>query len=174
MNINVILMYNFLNKKICSDNHGKTKECAATYDQTHLLSFCVSEQSCEPDWLQFDGSCYYLSLVKSDWHKARSACTKKGADLAVITSEREQIFLTTKSAASPSRLFWIGLHDSTDEGAWEWVDGTNYESSYKSWKEGEPNDHYGDEDCAHMWTAGEWNDALCSNGQRYAICEKKL
>ncbi|XP_063787580.1 hepatic lectin-like isoform X2 [Pseudophryne corroboree] len=151
-----------------------TSSTSQTVSKAELDGFNKTEKSCDPGWLQFDGSCYYLTLSKSNWNKSRSVCIKKGADLAVITSEREQNFLTTKSAANYGKRFWIGLHDAIEEGVWIWVDGTNYEASYTSWKEGEPNDHFGDEDCVHLWTAGEWNDVYCTYDDSYAICEKKL
>ncbi|XP_075049902.1 hepatic lectin-like [Mixophyes fleayi] len=150
---------------------NKVIQVSSLIDQ---LKTSVKKKPCEVGWLHFDDSCYYLSLVKSNWQKARDGCIKKEADLAVITSEREQIFLNAKSNAGVIRRFWIGLHDIDEEGAWTWVDGSNYETSYKFWKEGEPNDHLEGEDCGHMWTNGEWNDVPCTYDQCYAICEKKL
>ncbi|XP_050186562.1 hepatic lectin-like [Myiozetetes cayanensis] len=69
--------------------------------------------------------------------------------------------------------FWIGLSDRNSEGIWEWIDGTDYGSSFTFWKEGEPNDSGGNEDCAHLWLGGRWNDVHC-NYECFFICEKKL
>ncbi|KAM8972468.1 hepatic lectin-like [Pelodytes ibericus] len=128
---------------------------------------------CDSGWLQFAGSCYYLSLVRSNWMKARSTCVGKQSDLAVITSEEEQQFLMSEATGKKGQRFWIGLSDVEDEGKWTWVDGSDYENSYQHWKKGEPNDHQSSEDCAHMLTNGDWNDVHCVNEQYYAICEKK-
>ncbi|XP_069802337.1 hepatic lectin-like isoform X2 [Dendropsophus ebraccatus] len=139
-----------------------------------MNDFRAKEKTCEAGWKQFDDSCYSLTVFKASWMKTRSSCLKKGADLAVITSEREQIFLRTFSDASTSKRYWIGLHDMDEEGSWTWVDGTDYETSYKKWKKGEPNDHDEGEDCVHLWSFGEWNDVHCPYDNAYGICEKNL
>ncbi|XP_068130528.1 hepatic lectin-like isoform X2 [Hyperolius riggenbachi] len=126
--------------------------------------------TCETGWIEFEGSCYFLTSTKSNWMKARSACVGKNADLAVITSENEQKFLSAKTGNTE---YWIGLTDNEEEGKWTWVDGTQYSSSYKSWKPGEPSQS-GNEDCAHMWTKGLWNDKICTHEHYFAICEKKI
>ncbi|XP_063787578.1 hepatic lectin-like isoform X4 [Pseudophryne corroboree] len=126
--------------------------------------------SCGPNWERFECSCYYFSYIKSNWMKARAMCIGRDSDLTVITSEAEQNFVSAKTKNIP---FWIGLNDIKEEGKWEWLDGTNYTSSYKAWKKGEPNDQ-GKEDCVYLWTNGEWNDMTCSHDKYFAICEKKL
>ncbi|XP_075049898.1 hepatic lectin-like [Mixophyes fleayi] len=127
--------------------------------------------SCDPNWEHFECSCYYFSSMKSDWMKARALCIGKSSDLVVITSEKEQKFLSAKTKNSP---YWIGLSDIKEEGKFNWVDGTEYTSSYKSWMKDEPNDQGKKEDCAHMWMNGDWNDKICSHDQNFAICEKKF
>ncbi|KAM4749165.1 hepatic lectin-like [Rhinophrynus dorsalis] len=138
------------------------------------LEAATKKETCEANWLEFEGSCYYISQTKSNWMKARSVCERKQSYLAVITSENEQKFLTEKTATGIGSRYWIGLNDMEEEGVWTWVDGTNYTTSYKFWKKGEPNNDKRNEDCAHMWTRGEWNDVHCTYDQCYAICEKKL
>lgn len=127
--------------------------------------------TCEIGWQQFQTSCYFLTSRKSNWMKARSTCVSKHADLAVITSEGEQKFLSGKTGSNPH---WIGLTDNEEEGKWTWLDGTDYASSYKSWMPNEPNDDNKNEDCAHMWTNGNWNDKKCSHDEFFAVCEKKI
>ncbi|KAM3926804.1 hepatic lectin-like [Leptodactylus fuscus] len=138
-----------------------------------MNDFRGKEKTCEAGWKKFDTSCYYLTIVKDEWSKTRSTCLAKEADLAVVTSDREQIFLSSYSGASSSKWYWIGLHDMEDEGTWIWVDGTNFETSYKHWKKGEPNNYQDNEHCGHFWSSGEWNDAPCDS-EAYGICEKKL
>uniref|UniRef100_A0A803Y4S9 C-type lectin domain-containing protein n=1 Tax=Meleagris gallopavo TaxID=9103 RepID=A0A803Y4S9_MELGA len=41
------------------------------------------------------------------------------------------------------------------------------------WKEGEPNNRGFNEDCAHVWTSGQWNDVYCTF-ECYYVCEKPL
>ncbi|KAM4675078.1 uncharacterized protein O3C94_007892 isoform 2-T2 [Discoglossus pictus] len=86
------------------------------------------KQTCETEWTLFNSSCYFFSKVKMNWMKARAMCMKKDSDLVVITSENEQIFI---SSVTNSNRHWIGLSDLDDEGVWQWVDGTGYETSYK-------------------------------------------
>ncbi|KAM3864657.1 C-type lectin domain family 4 member E-like [Diretmus argenteus] len=67
-------------------------------------------------------SCYLLSSEKRSWEISRQDCLRRGADLVVINSLEEQIFLTTlPSGPTP---IWIGLSDREKEGTWKWVDGT--------------------------------------------------
>ncbi|KAM3925298.1 hepatic lectin-like [Leptodactylus fuscus] len=161
----------FISLKEMNNFREKVKNLSSNMDDLHIS---VKKKTCEAGWKQFDDSCYYLTIVKADWPKTRNICLKKEADLAVVTSDREQIFLTSYSGVSSSKRFWIGLHDMDEEGTWIWVDGTNFKDSYKSWKKGEPNDNDGNEDCVHMWSFGEWNDVHCDYDNAYGICEKKL
>lgn len=41
------------------------------------------------------------------------------------------------------------------------------------WKEGEPNNSGNNEDCAHVWVSGKWNDVYCTY-ECYYVCEKPL
>ena len=62
---------------------------------------------------------------------------------------------------------WFGYNDTASEGSWVWETGEAV--SFTSWASGEPN-NLGDEDCAHLYDSGLWNDALCSASFGY-ICE---
>uniref|UniRef100_A0A8C5PHP6 C-type lectin domain-containing protein n=1 Tax=Leptobrachium leishanense TaxID=445787 RepID=A0A8C5PHP6_9ANUR len=130
------------------------------------------KETCEKGWLLFKNYCYYITSTQTDWMKARSFCIKKGSDLVVITSQEEQLYLM--SIANMINRYWIGLNDEEEEGTWTWVDGTDYKTSFKFWKKGEPNDYMTKEDCAHLWIDGEWNDVHCTFDRCYAICERKL
>ncbi|XP_066446161.1 hepatic lectin-like [Eleutherodactylus coqui] len=157
--------------KEMNDFRERVHSLSSAMDDLHTS---LKKKTCEKGWKQLDDSCYSLTVVKATWSKTRASCLKKGADLAVITSEREQIFLATLSDASSYKRYWIGLHDMDEEGTWTWIDGTNYETSYKHWKTGQPNDWQDSEDCAHLWTSADWNDHDCDASDAYGICEKKL
>ncbi|KAM4040079.1 hepatic lectin-like [Anomaloglossus baeobatrachus] len=160
---------NLVTSKEINNFRIKVHNLSSNIDDLHLE---VKKKTCEPGWKQFGDSCYYLTKFKASWSKIRSSCITQGTDLAVITSSSEQLFLSTFSEASISKRYWIGLHDMDEEEKWMWIDGTDYQTSYQHWKKGEPNNSR-DEDCAHMWTFGEWNDAPCDY-DAYGICEKKL
>ncbi|XP_040270828.1 CD209 antigen-like protein C [Bufo bufo] len=162
---------NVVTLKEMNDFRGKVHNLSEFMDDVHTS---VKPKTCEAGWRKFDDSCYFLTVFKSDWPKIRSSCLKKGADLVVVNSDREQIFLTSYSDASSSKRYWIGLHDMDEEGTWIWVDGTNYETTSKHWKKGEPNDNDQNEDCVHLWSFGEWNDVPCDYDNAYGICEKNL
>ncbi|KAK4805932.1 hypothetical protein QYF61_021496 [Mycteria americana] len=120
------------------------------------------------EWEYFDGKCYYFSLTRMSWYKAKAQCEEMRSQLAVINSYAKQNFVMFRTR---NERFWIGLTDQNSEGEWEWIDGTDYKSTFTFWKEGEPNNSENREDCAHVWFSGEWNDVYCTY-ECYYICEK--
>ncbi|XP_048827307.1 CD209 antigen-like protein C [Brienomyrus brachyistius] len=126
-----------------------------------------AENRCPEGWNSFHLKCYYISGKKNTWVKSQEECRQKGADLVVIDSKEEQIFL------SQFQRTWIGLIDKEHKGIWTWVDGTPLTTSY--WASGEPNDFDIDEDCVEIRLAHEtlknWNDLPCSAEINW-ICEQ--
>ncbi|XP_048343469.1 hepatic lectin-like [Sphaerodactylus townsendi] len=128
---------------------------------------------CGPDtrqWEYFNRTCYYFSLEKLSWMQAKSRCDEQQSQLVVIKSMAEQNFIQTRTR---NERYWIGLTDRDTEGVWRWVDESDYYSNFVYWKPGEPNDSLRNEDCAHVWNNGEWNDVYCTY-LCYYICEKPL
>nr|XP_056705563.1 hepatic lectin-like [Euleptes europaea] len=128
---------------------------------------------CGPDtrqWEYFNGKCYYFSLETAPWIRAHARCAEKQSQLVVINSMAEQNFIQMRTR---NERYWIGLTDVDAEGVWKWVDGSDYYSGFLFWKPGEPNDDRHNEDCAHVWNNGEWNDVFCTY-LCYYICEKPL
>ncbi|XP_063150062.1 hepatic lectin-like isoform X2 [Candoia aspera] len=122
-------------------------------------------------WEYFGGKCYFFSLKSIPWHEAKAYCERKQSQLVIIDSLAKQNFIQTRTR---NERFWIGLHDQHTEGEWKWVDGSNYRTGFKNWKEGEPNTYQGrDEDCGQVWINGEWNDFICTSDSFY-VCEKPL
>ncbi|KAM6111642.1 hepatic lectin-like [Phoenicopterus ruber ruber] len=122
------------------------------------------------EWEYFDGKCYYFSLTRTSWYKAKAQCEEMHSQLAIIDSYAKQNFVMFRTR---NERFWIGLTDGNSEGEWEWIDGTDYKSTFTFWKEGEPNDSGHNEDCAHVWISGKWNDVYCTY-ECYYVCEKPL
>ncbi|TRZ06845.1 hypothetical protein HGM15179_020262, partial [Zosterops borbonicus] len=79
------------------------------------------------DWEYFSGNCYYFSLERLSWPRARERCRERRAHLAVVGSYSEQRFLMSRTR---NERFWIGLTDQNSEGTWEWVDGSDYGSAF--------------------------------------------
>ncbi|XP_045079578.1 C-type lectin domain family 4 member E-like isoform X1 [Coregonus clupeaformis] len=137
------------------------------------LQRTVSEQEkkiselgpCPDGWRRIRCSCYYLSNNSKTWSESRQDCRERGADLVIINSREEQKFL---NKLGEKMYFWIGLTDSEKEGSWKWVDGTT-PTTTQFWREGEPNNAQGDENCAvfnsfsdNLGNIQSWNDQPCS------------
>uniref|UniRef100_A0A8C2C2U8 Si:dkey-26c10.5 n=1 Tax=Cyprinus carpio TaxID=7962 RepID=A0A8C2C2U8_CYPCA len=74
---------------------------------------------CGKGWLRFENTCYFLSQNRFTWQQSRQECQRLGGDLAVITNERVQMYLSRKG----SLHYWIGLnHLGTNE--WTWINNT--------------------------------------------------
>ncbi|XP_010002733.1 PREDICTED: hepatic lectin-like, partial [Chaetura pelagica] len=85
---------------------------------------------CGPDsrqWEYFDGKCYYFSLSKTSWNKAKAQCEEMHSHLTIINSFSKQNFLMFRTR---NERFWIGLTDQDEEGQWKWIDGTDCNSSF--------------------------------------------
>uniref|UniRef100_A0A8C9S521 C-type lectin domain-containing protein n=1 Tax=Scleropages formosus TaxID=113540 RepID=A0A8C9S521_SCLFO len=119
-------------------------------------------------WVDFSSRCYYISCQQKNWFESQQDCKQRGADLAIINSGEEQEFINNLN-----KRIWIGLTDTDKEGSWNWVDGTNL--TIRFWKQNEPNDAGGKEDCAESAVEFNpqmiWNDIPCEL-QRYWVCER--
>ncbi|XP_055765145.1 C-type lectin domain family 4 member E-like [Salvelinus fontinalis] len=132
-----------------------------------------SKQTCPEAWQKFESSWYFLSTETKTWNESREDCLKRGADLVIINSDKEQTFLVNLK-----KRVWIGLTDSVTEGTWKWVDGTPLTTRY--WYGPQPdnggvNPVNGMEDYVEIRTDQSplkaWNDMSCAENLRW-ICEK--
>uniref|UniRef100_A0A9J8AG82 Si:dkey-26c10.5 n=1 Tax=Cyprinus carpio carpio TaxID=630221 RepID=A0A9J8AG82_CYPCA len=90
------------------------KKCHEVYQLPQHL--CTE---CGKGWLRFENTCYFLSQNRFTWQQSRQECQRLGGDLAVITNERVQMYLSRKG----SLHYWIGLnHLGTNE--WTWINNT--------------------------------------------------
>ncbi|XP_063321754.1 natural killer cells antigen CD94-like [Pelmatolapia mariae] len=102
------------------------------------------EEKCPDRWTRFGCSCYFKSTERKTWSESRRDCQDKGADLVMINSKEEQIFVNKLGGES-----WIGLRPryiSEWNYEWEWVDGSALTQTF--------------------WAAG-WSHR---NGWYYAAC----
>ncbi|KAK7498721.1 hypothetical protein BaRGS_00010098, partial [Batillaria attramentaria] len=124
----------------------------------------------------FDEFCYRIMVDSpKTWVAAKYDCRRRGGDLLSISGPNEQLHIeTTLKTAYPQYQdpFWIGASDSTQEGGWEWSDGSPFR--YLNWHAGEPNNVGAGEDCTQLvvhWNFA-WNDNNCDLPLNY-ICKKK-
>uniref|UniRef100_A0A670KCX2 C-type lectin domain-containing protein n=1 Tax=Podarcis muralis TaxID=64176 RepID=A0A670KCX2_PODMU len=138
-------------------------------DSFHIKLFPLSEICRRTDplsWHEFLGSCYYYSEDEKQWEDARKFCITISSHLVIINSKHEQNFVITKIKLTS---VWIGISDAVNEGVWQWVDGTA--PTERFWRQGEPNNNDGVENCAVLYKEGNWNDIDC-NLKVHFVCEK--
>uniref|UniRef100_A0A2K5Y0B8 C-type lectin domain containing 10A n=1 Tax=Mandrillus leucophaeus TaxID=9568 RepID=A0A2K5Y0B8_MANLE len=139
-----------------------------------LKNNASTERTCCPvNWVEHQDSCYWFSRSAMPWAEAEKHCQLENAHLVVINSREEQNFVQEHLSFAYT---WMGLSDR--EGAWKWVDGTDYETGFQNWKPGQPDDWQGHglgggEDCAHFHPDGKWNDDVCQRPY-YWVCEAGL
>ncbi|KAI4878621.1 hypothetical protein NFI96_031163 [Prochilodus magdalenae] len=124
----------------------------------------------QQEWIYFSSSIYYISTEKKSWRESRQHCKGKGADLVIINSKEEQVFINRLRGGQTA---WIGLKYSYTEGGWRWrwVDDSAVDTRF--WSHGEPYDYecvvtgYGSDPLQN------WYNYDCSV-QQYWICEKRV
>ena len=98
--------------------------------------------TCPDDFDLVEGGCYKMSADVATFEEARASCQSLPGDydLAILNSNA----LTTHFAQTVlegKTNCWIGLHDLSQEGKFEWVDGTlsEFTAGEAPWNSGEPN-----------------------------------
>ena len=102
-----------------------------------------------------DGTPVYYRTTAATWTDAQAQAVALGGNLVTINDPTENQFLV--NAFGTSEYFWIGYTDAAQEGVWKWVDGQ--QSAYTNWHGGQP-DNSGNEDYAHFYSSGTWNDLV--------------
>ncbi|XP_031670782.1 CD209 antigen-like protein C isoform X2 [Oncorhynchus kisutch] len=163
--------YSTLTKKrdrLQTSYNTMTKERDKLQTEIHFLSGRLTNLS----WQKFESSWYFLSTESKTWKESREDCLKRGADLVIINSDKEQTFLFNLK-----KRVWIGLNDSVKEGTWKWVDGTPLTTRYWYSKQPDNAGPNGDEDCAEIHKDQSplkaWNDMSCDSKLNW-ICEKAV
>jgi hypothetical protein len=111
-----------------------------------------------------DGNCYGQFSTRVTQANAYAACKRHGATLATINNATENSLV---AGLSNNGWSWLGADDLEKEGTWKWANGEEF--TFQNWGKGEPNNS-GNEDCAHTWGGGTWNDLDCNARINY-ICE---
>lgn len=116
------------------------------------------------------GHCYMLFTTIASWDGAQLQCEARAAHLVVSTSQTENDLFSPLAGLAD---IWVGGHDQTTEGVWEWLGGEPM--VYTNWRTGEPNDgSTSGEDCMIIEgdNGGLWDDRPCDLQYGY-LCERE-
>lgn len=106
----------------------------------------VSEVTYNDHTYTFVSSPYALS-----WEMAKAYCEQNGGHLATITSSDEQNTVANLGEQNA----WIGGYRVSDD-SWAWV--TDESFDYSNWRQDEPNNTDGNENCIAIYPDHSWND----------------
>jgi len=102
-----------------------------------IVGVCILVLCCHAsDWsLCFEGCCYYRTEDRVTWQDGYDICKAMGGDFPSIHSKEEDDFVIHSVCRVDHRTrCWIGLHDHTNDGKWQfqWTDGSpvNYTNWY--------------------------------------------
>ncbi|XP_041483073.1 echinoidin-like [Lytechinus variegatus] len=147
---------------------------------------------CPTYWTAFGQNCYRFFAYNKTWEDAENYCQSYSVPslgsggtvidslghLVSIHSQEEQNFISTvfttsrKKETAPTAM-WLGLHDISTEGEFEWTDGTPMD--FTKWSPGQPDDYRTREDCGQMrsdYGNNLWNDVGCQSGSiPFFICK---
>jgi hypothetical protein len=114
--------------------------------------------------------CYKYLGTSMNYADAVATCTteRDGAYPVTIGGHDENALVYNATGPVENRI-WLGLTDTTVEGTFEWIDGSDV--VYTNWLADEPNDDFGNgEDSGELGPEGKWNDDGCAT-PRQAMCE---
>ena len=120
-----------------------------------------AEPSPEPTMEPTDMESEFQFIVGTEYMSFSDAedwCNSQGHHLASIHSAEENA-----AALAVCTDCWIGLHCvDNNQYDFEWTDGSDWD--YTNWAVSEPNNYQNsNEDCAHMYSTGYWNDNQCAS-----------
>jgi len=86
-----------------------------------------------------------------------------------------EIFQHLRNGTRAWGVVWIDLSDQDTEGVFRWGDGALASAGWTNWKQNEPSNSNGNEDCGHLYHGygDKWNDVPCERRYR-ALCERPI
>ncbi|XP_038601488.1 collectin-10 isoform X2 [Tachyglossus aculeatus] len=112
---------------------------------------------------------YYLVREEKNYRESLTHCRIRGGALAMPKDEGANALIADYVAQSGLFRVFIGVNDLEQEGRYVFTDDMPLQN-YSHWREGEPDDPSGREDCVEMLSSGHWNDTECQRAM-YFICE---
>ncbi|XP_006818100.2 C-type lectin mosGCTL-1-like [Saccoglossus kowalevskii] len=112
---------------------------------------------------------YKVIQKQRTWYQARDDCESRNAHLAVIRSHQDNSDVKDLLSQDIGNV-WIGVNDLYNEGTYKYV--TGRDATYTNWRDGEPSDGSGRENCVEMSYEYDfkWNDCPCTLTRNY-VCE---
>ena len=140
-----------------------------TFDYDYdFKAFLIVFVGCESGWTQDPSTsrfCYKFFSSKLNWNDARSHCQTLEGELASVTSNETNNFLTTLT----QEQCWIGGY--RDWHGWHWSDGSPW--GYTNWASGQPDRPIDQHKLQLNYNGlGKW-DNLGSRSKRPFICQKQ-
>ncbi|KAJ1193851.1 hypothetical protein NDU88_003147 [Pleurodeles waltl] len=112
---------------------------------------------------------YYIVKEERNYRDALTQCRIRSGTLAMPRDEATNTLLADYISQSGLFRVFIGVNDIVKEGQYMYTDNTPLQT-YSSWKDSEPNDTSGEEDCVEMLSTGKWNDVECDLSI-FFVCE---
>ena len=114
------------------------------------------------------GEWKHSTSTSRNWIDGFQACRDLGLRYHFATPIREEDNNELKTINNQHET-WLNYTDADSDGGDD-LEGFWRHGFWKNWKDGEPNDTHGHEDCASMtWPAGDWNDSNCDDSNP-ALC----
>ncbi|XP_018091326.1 secretory phospholipase A2 receptor [Xenopus laevis] len=123
-----------------------------------------SDISPVPDTLEYGHKSYRILTGNISWYGAYESCQNFGGDLASITDQYHQAFLTV-IANRIGQSHWIGFFSPDNGHQFEWTDGSK--SLFTAWHNEES---LSDGNCAYIGTDGYWRGGDCNTELQGAVC----
>ncbi len=162
----VISLHNELIKSLCC-----LKCLISCHLKTPSYFFPAFAQRCPSGWTLYQDSCFIIYTTWKNWYDSRLACQAEQGDLPIVTSVEMNTFLTSFTEQAGNTA-WLGLNDFEAEGTFQWNDGTPLTAPLDTlWKDNNPNDPDGSEDCGGLRADGTWVDLSCIVN-KYRVCQR--
>ena len=151
-------------------------ESEGTAASASVVTSAAPPEDC--DSAEYGDGTYWFCTPTLSWEDAHAHCTEASLDLVSIASAEENEFIAETAASlglnGSGVYLWTGLHDQSEEGTFEWTDGTTFD--YSTWNYQQP-DGGGNQNCGVMnmdeddgYGEGYWHDSSCSYTYAF-VCE---
>ncbi|XP_052417765.1 C-type mannose receptor 2-like [Carassius gibelio] len=116
----------------------------------------------------------FIGTVLS-WYDAQIYCRTNYVDLATISDNTENTFLTNTLSSTGFYYAWIGLHRTPLDPliSWQWSDESSVSLSSVNWVSGQPDNLNGNENCVKASTVGLMADDPCSTSLPFYCRENR-